>query len=188
MKKHLKILVLSLTFASATLLASATQEDVISLPKSGATAGRFEMETYQRLFHKADEDFCKMHSSRQKKANELAKECPVFTCIPSFFKGPAGGAPHTPSYTLEKWTYTDDKGRLWYVIDRSGSKILHKTSGVLLEEDINGEAPDYAMGDSQMVRSHAFKKPSLYGREYAIINNKDVGKPARIWFTLYPAW
>ena len=188
MNKHLKALVLSLTFVSTAVFASAIRDEETSLPKTGVTSGQFQIETYQRLFNKADEDFCKMSPNRQKAAKKFAKKCPVFADIPSFFKKTVDGSSYIPSFVGEKWTHTDGKGRLWYVIDRSGSKILHKTSGVLLEEDINGEAPDYAMGESQMVRSHAFKTPSLYGREYVIINNKDVGKPARIWFTLYPAW
>ena len=188
MKKYLNTLLLSLALVSTTLLASDTEAEGMSRPKSEATMGQFDDKTYQLLFKKADEDYSCMTPNRQKAAKRFEGQCPVFTGVPSFYEKVERVGHFLPPFRLRQKTYTDDMGRLWYVIDYTGSKMLHKTSGMLFESAASALVPDHVVESSVLVRSRAFKNPSRYGMEYVIRNNKDVGKLARMWFILYPAW
>lgn len=163
--------------ASTSAMASMPGEEKedLQLTMEAVPAG-FDAEVYQELFFGGD-----VYPSKLIESSEIG--APVFEDIPDFLTRPADKNECPLSLFANKNTYTDQMGKSWYVIERSGSEVLQRVFANLQRAAQDG--PDFVLKGSSVVRSTAFKGP-YFGALFSIENRKHVGEPVLFQFTLYP--
>ncbi|MBA4117729.1 MAG: hypothetical protein C0514_02385 [Candidatus Puniceispirillum sp.] len=104
--------------------------------------------------------------------------------LPSFLARPDEATPCNGSFYAKDITYKDDKGELWYVIERSQSNVLQRIYQNLLSP--REGVPAFVIEGVDVVRSTAVHDYPYYGVRYLIRNNHDTGKSALFQVMLYP--
>ncbi|MCA0370095.1 MAG: hypothetical protein LCH26_03220 [Proteobacteria bacterium] len=104
--------------------------------------------------------------------------------LPSFLARPDESTPCNGSFYAKDITYNDDKGELWYVIERSQSNVLQRIYQNLLSP--REGVPAFVIEAVDVVRSTAARDYPYYGVRYLIRNNHDAGKSALFQVMLYP--
>ena len=175
----LQVFVLQI-MACASLLACAHEE--IDLQNSSHP---FNQGIYDKLFQSGEELPQGMRRDRQKNARTFAKRRrPAFDDASLSSLVQVTDQHASSPLRAKQQVFVDTKGRPWYVIDRSQSDVLRRTTAVLKEP--NPDEQPLTMEHFSVVRCYAFDRPSYYGWMYIIRNNAYVGKSMLFELALYP--